>query len=78
MQAISNLKDKIDLVGNDCDELKILLEELEKSKLEDRTSIKNRISNWMSQSANIITIGSALYENKQAIFNGLQRILNLL
>lgn len=77
-QAISDLKTKIDLVGNDCNDLKVILEELEKSKAEDRTSIKNRINKWMSQSANIITIGSALYDNKQAIFDGVQQILNLL
>lgn len=78
MRAISDLKDKIDLVGNDCGDLRVLLEELEKSRVEDRTSIKNRIGNWMSQSANIITIGSAVYENKQAILDGVQHILRLL
>lgn len=78
LQAISDLKDKIDLMGDGFNDLRVLLEELERSKLEDRTSIKNRISNWMSHSANIITIGNALYDNKQIILDGVQNILSLL
>ena len=64
IKAISDLKDEIDSAGNDFGDLKILLIELEKSSLEKRPSIKKRIANWMSQSANIITVGSALYGNR--------------
>lgn len=77
-KAISDLKNEISLVGNDFNDLKILLNELEESTLEKRPSIKKRIANWMSQSANIITIGSALYGNKEAILEGVQHILNMI
>lgn len=78
MQAISELKDKITLMEDDYEDLKTLLEELENSKEGNRISIKNRINNWMSQFANMITIGSVLYDNRQMIYNGVQHILNLL
>lgn len=78
IHAICDLKNKIDSIGNGYDDLRVLLEELEAGSLEDRTSIKKRIGDWMSQSANIITIGSAVYNNKQLILDGVQHILNLL
>ena len=78
IKAISDLKDEIDSAGNDFGDLKILLTELEKSSLEKRPSIKKRIANWMSQSANIITVGSALYGNRQLIIEGVQHILNMI
>lgn len=78
IKAISDLKDKIALAGNEVNDLRELLKELEESNLEKKPSIKKRLSDWMSQSANIITIGSALYSNKQAIFDGVQYILSML
>ena len=77
-KAIHDLKNNIDSLGNDYEDLKGLLEELEKSKWEERKTIKSKIENWMSQFANTITIGSALYENKQKILVTIQHILNML
>lgn len=77
-KAISDLKDKIALAGNEVDDLKDLLKELEENNLEKKPSIKKRLADWMSQSANIITIGSALNSNKQAILDGVQHILSIL
>ena len=78
MQAISDLKDKIISAGTDFDDLRSLLDRLERSNPESRISIKNRINDWMSRSANIITIGTPLYYNRQAILDGLQHLLSIL
>lgn len=78
MKVIHDLKNQIVSAGDDYEDLKLLLEELEKSSITDRITIKNRITNWMSQAANIITVGSTLYNNRQGIFDGVQQILNLL
>ena len=78
MQAILDLKDKISSAGTEFDDLRSLLDRLERSNPENKMSIKNRINDWMSRSANIITIGTPLYCNRQAIFDGLQHLLNIL
>lgn len=77
-KAISDLKAQIALAGNEVDDLRNLLNELEESNIEKKPSIKKRLSDWMSQSANIITIGSALYANRQSIIEGVQHILNII
>lgn len=82
-QEIYNLKMKIDSMDDAvskkiCDDLKILLEELEISNEKDRKSIKERLSNWMSQSANFITFGGALYENREMIFSGIKSLLEMI
>lgn len=76
-QAISELKDLIASSKKNYEVLKTLLEELECSSSANRNSIKDRISNWMSQAANIITIGSALNVD-QAILIGVQELLKML
>lgn len=78
IKAISELEDNISQAGNEVDELRNLLKELKENSLDKKPSIKKRLSDWMSQSANIITIGSALYTNKQSIIDGVQYILSML
>lgn len=78
IKAISDLEDKIALAGNEVNDLRDLLKDLKENNLEKKPSIKKRLSDWMSQSANIITIGSAIYSNKQAIIDGVQYILSMI
>lgn len=65
-------------MGYDFEELKDLVDQLENSELKDRPSIKTKINNWIGNSANLITIGSALYEYWPSIVGVLQEVLNLL
>lgn len=77
-EEIADLKDKLDKVGDGYDELKIILNEIEKNGLVDKNSIKNRIGDWLSQSANLITIGTAMSANKQVILESVHHLLNLI
>ncbi len=78
MGFIADIKEKIDLIGEEFDDLKELLNQLENSDADSRPTIKAKLSRWVEQSARLLAIGDILYSNKEAIISGVEDLLSLI
>lgn len=73
---IKKLKEQIEQIGTGYENLKIIIEQLERG--ENKESTKKNLQNWISQTANVLTVGDILFKNKEIIIEGVKRIISLL